>query len=114
MLTGHARSGSFLSSRTGAGFLNEDTSLKYTKKEEEALAVFGIIVILSILEMILAAAIAKISDTSYQSPQSSPMYYMHYQVSIRRNYGANSITCSWALRVFFEGNDVDFEGDKLG
>lgn len=79
VLTKHARSGSFLSSRTDSGFLKEDTSLKYTEKEEEALAVFGIIVILSILEMILAAAIAKISDTSYQSPQSSPMYYMYSQ-----------------------------------
>ena len=82
-------------SQTDAGFLHEDTSLtKYTEKEEEALAVFGIIVILSILEMIVAAAIAKISDTSYQSPQSSPMYYMYSQVSIRRNYSANPITCS--------------------
>ena len=94
MLARHARSGSFLSSRTDPGFLGEDTSLKYTEKEEEALAVFGIIVILSILEMIVAAAIAKISDTSYQSPQSSPMYYMYSQVSIRRNYSANPITCS--------------------
>lgn len=96
MLLNHARSGSFLSSRTDSGFLDEDTSLKYTEKEEEALAVFGVIVILSILEMIVAAAIAKISDTSYQSPQSSPMYYMYSQVSIRRNYSANPITCSCA------------------
>lgn len=84
-------------SQTDIGFLDEDTSLtEYTEKEEEALAVFGTIVILSILEMILAAAIAKISDTSYQSPQSSPMYYMYSQVSIRRNYSANPITCSCA------------------
>ena len=95
MLTNHTRSGSFLSSQGDFGFLKEDTSLKYTEKEEAALAVFSIIIILSILEMILAAAIAKISDTSYQSPQSSPMYYMHYQVSIRRNYSAISI-CSCA------------------
>ena len=95
VLLNHARSGSF-SSRTDSGFLDEDTSLKYTEKEEEALAVFGIIVILSILEMILAAAIAKISDTSYQSPQSPQMYYMYSQVSIRRNYSANPITCSCA------------------
>lgn len=96
MLANHARSRSFLSSRTDPGFLADDTSLKYTEKEEEALAVFGIIVILSILEMIVAAAIAKISDTSYQSPQSSPMYYMYSLVSIRRNYSANPITCSCA------------------
>ena len=95
MLARHIRSGSFLS-LTNSGFLGEDTSLKYTEKEEEALAVFGVIVILSILEMIVAAAIAKISDTSYQSPQSSPMYYMYSQVSIRRNYSANPITCSCA------------------
>ena len=82
-------------SQTDAGFLHEDTLLtKYTEKEKEALAVFGIIVILSILEMIVAAAIAKISDTSYQSPQSSPMYYMYSQVSIRRYYSANPISCS--------------------
>lgn len=95
VLARHIRSGSFLS-LTNSGFLGEDTSLKYTEKEEEALAVFGIIVILSILEMIVAAAIAIISDTSYQSPQSSPMYDMYSQVSIRRNYSANPIICSCA------------------
>ena len=83
MLANHARRGSFLSTQRDFGFLKEDTSFKYIEKEEAALAVFSIIIILSTLEMILAAAIAKISDTSY----------IHYQVSIRRKYSAVHYGC---------------------
>ncbi|CAH3179958.1 unnamed protein product [Porites lobata] len=55
--------------------------MKYTKQENDALAVFGIIIVLSVIEIILAAALAKVSDSSHKVAQQPtiPMYTMYYQ-----------------------------------
>ena len=63
-------------------FVKKDVKLKYTEQENKAFAVFGIIIVLSVIEIILAAALAKVSDSSHKGAQQStiPMYAMHYQV----------------------------------
>ena len=66
-------------------FVKKDTKPEYMDKEKNALAVFILVIIFSIIEIILAAAIAKTSTASHQTPQTlqpSPMYYMYYQVLI--------------------------------
>ena len=65
-------------------FVEKHVKPKYTKQENEALAVFGIIIVLSVIEIILAAALAKVSDSSHnckgvQQP-TIPMYALYYQV----------------------------------
>ena len=64
-------------------FVEEDVKFQYTNKEKTALAVFTLITIFSIIEIILAAAIAAIAKSSrvlYQKPQQPLTYNMHYQV----------------------------------
>ena len=63
-------------------FVKKNVKPKYTKQENEAFAVFGIIIVLSIIEIILAAALAKVSDSSHNGTQQPtiPMYAMYYQV----------------------------------
>ena len=64
-------------------FVKKDVKLKYTEQENKAFAVFGIIIVLSMIEIILAAALAKVSDSSHKVAQQPviPMYYgMYYQV----------------------------------
>ena len=62
-------------------FLKKNAILEFTDQEKAALAVFGVIMILSIFEIILTSAIAKISGASDQRSQPLPMYHMYYQVS---------------------------------
>ena len=64
-------------------FVKKDVKLKYTEQENKAFAVFGIIIVFSMIEIILAAAMAKVSDSSHKVAQQPviPMYYgMYYQV----------------------------------
>ena len=63
-------------------FVKRDFKLKYTKQENRALVVFSIIIVLSIIEIILAAAMAKVSDSGHKGAQQPaiPIYTMHYQV----------------------------------
>ena len=63
-------------------FVKKNVKPKYTEQENDALAVFGIIIVLSVIEIILAAALAKVSDSSHKGAQQPtiPMYAMHYQV----------------------------------
>ena len=64
-------------------FVKKNVQLKYTEQENKAFAVFGIIIVFSMIEIILAAALAKVSDSSHKVPQQPviPMYYgMYYQV----------------------------------
>ena len=63
-------------------FVEKNVKPKYTKQENEAFAVFGIIIVLSIIEIILAAALAKVSDSSQNGAQQPtiPMYALYYQV----------------------------------
>ena len=63
-------------------FLEKNLKPKFTKQENDALAVFGIIIVLSVIEIILAAALAKVSDSRHKGAQQPiiPMYAMHYQV----------------------------------
>ena len=66
-------------------FVKKGTKLEYTDEEKIALAVFILISIFSIIEIILAAAIAKTSGASHQATQMlqpSRMYNMYYQVLI--------------------------------
>ena len=65
-------------------FVKKDVKLKYTEQENKAFAVFGIIIVFSMIEIILAAALAKVSDSSHKVAQQPaiPMYYgMYYQVT---------------------------------
>ena len=63
-------------------FVGKNVKPEYTKQENDALAVFGIIIVLSVIEIILAAALAKVSDSSHKGAQTPtiPMYAMYYQV----------------------------------
>ena len=63
-------------------FVKKNGKSKYTEQENDALAVFGIIIVLSVIEIILAAALAKVSDSSHKGAQQPtiPKYTMHYQV----------------------------------
>ena len=63
-------------------FVKKNEKPEYTKQENDALAVFGIIIVLSVIEIILAAALAKVSDSSHKGAQQPtiPMYAMYYQV----------------------------------
>ena len=63
-------------------FVKKNVKPKYTEQENKALAVFGIIIVLSVIEIILAAAMAKVSDSSHKVAQQPtiPMYAMYYQV----------------------------------
>ena len=63
-------------------FVKKNVEPKYTEQENDALAVFSIIIVLSVIEIILAAALAKVSDSSHKGAQQPtiPMYAMYYQV----------------------------------
>ena len=63
-------------------FVKKNVKPEYTKQENDALAVFGIIIVLSVIEIILAAALAKVSDSSHNGAQQPtiPMYALYYQV----------------------------------
>ena len=63
-------------------FVKKHVKLKYTDHENKAFAVFGIIIVFSMIEIILAAAMAKVSDSSHKGAQQPiiPMYAMYYQV----------------------------------
>ena len=63
-------------------FVGKNVKPEYTKQENDALAVFSIIIVFSVIEIILAAALAKVSDSSHKGAQQPtiPMYAMHYQV----------------------------------
>ena len=63
-------------------FVKKNVKPKYIEQENKALAVFSIIILLSVIEIILAAALAKVSDSSHKGAQQPtiPMYAMHYQV----------------------------------
>ena len=63
-------------------FVKKNVKPKYTEQENDALAVFGIIIVLSVIEIILAAALAKVSDSGHKWAQQPtiPKYTMHYQV----------------------------------
>ena len=63
-------------------FVKKNDKPKYTEQENKALAVFSIIIVLSVIEIILAAALAKVSDSGHKGAQQPtiPMYAMHYQV----------------------------------
>ena len=63
-------------------FVKRDVKqLKYTEQENKAFAVFCIIIVLSVTEIILAAALAKVSDSNHKVAQQPaiPMYAT-YQV----------------------------------
>ena len=63
-------------------FVKKNVNPKYTEQENDVLAVFGIIIVLSVIEIILAAALAKVSDSSHKGAQQPtiPMYAIYYQV----------------------------------
>jgi len=63
-------------------FVKKNVKVKYTEQENKAVAVFSIIIVLSVIEIILAAALAKVSDSSHKGAQQPtiPMYTMYYQV----------------------------------
>ena len=63
-------------------FVGKNVKPEYTKQENDALAVFSIIIVFSVIEIILAAALAKVSDSSHNGAQQPtiPMYALYYQV----------------------------------
>ena len=76
-------------------FLKKDDKLKYTKQENDALAVLGIIIVLSVIEIILAAALAKVSDSSHKVAQPAiPIYAMYHQVRMSLSNHTMKQTCS--------------------
>ena len=63
-------------------FVKKNVKPQHTEQENNALAVFSIITVLSVIEIILAAALAKVSHSSHKRAQQRtiPKYTMHYQV----------------------------------
>ncbi|XP_044181982.1 uncharacterized protein LOC122962772 [Acropora millepora] len=51
----------------------------YTEKEKAALVVFGFVVIFSVIEIVLAAAMIKISETTTKATKLSPNFTAYYQ-----------------------------------
>ena len=96
----HRKADSFVSKNSY--FVKKDTKLEYTEQEKSALAVFILIIVFSIIEMILAPAIAKSSDKRYQEPrdQPHPMYYMSYQVSRPYHVQASAAGCYTVVVIF--------------
>ena len=52
----------------------------YTEKEEAALVVFAFVIIFSVIEIVLAAAMIKISETTTKATKLSPNFTAYYQV----------------------------------
>ena len=96
----HMKEDSFVSKNTY--FLKKGTKLEYTEEEKSALAVFILVIVFSIIEMILAAAIAKSSAQGYLgSPdQPHPVYYMYYQVSQPYHVQASAARCYTVVIIF--------------
>ena len=81
-------------------FVKKNVKVKYTEQENKALAVFSIIIVLSVTEIILAAVLAKVSDSSHKGVQQPtiPTYAMYYQVILKCNHTMKHIC------VFFSSN----------
>ena len=54
--------------------------LVHTEKEKTALVVFGFVIIFSVIEIVLAAAMIKISETTTKATKLSPNFTAYYQV----------------------------------
>ena len=52
----------------------------YTEKEKAALVVFAFVIIFSVIEIVLAAAMIKISETTTKATKLSPNFTAYYQV----------------------------------
>ena len=66
--------------RKDDGFLTEGDKVVYTEKEKNALAVFSFVIICSVIEIVLAAAMMKICETTTKTPQLSSSHGAYYQV----------------------------------
>ena len=88
-------------------FVKKNVKPKYTEQENKALAVFGIIIVLSVIEIILAAALAKVSDSSQKGGQqpSIPMYAMHYQVILKCNHTMKLLFLCFSSNYYTYGID---------
>ena len=75
----HMKEDSFVSENTY--FVKKGTKLEYTEEEKSALAVFILVIVFSIIEMILAAAIAK---SSHQGYRGSPLHVLSGKSTISR------------------------------
>ena len=62
-------------------FVKKHVKVKYTEQENEAFAVFGIIIVLSVIEIILAAALAKVSDSSQKGGSTAFHPNVRYALS---------------------------------
>ena len=58
----------------------EGDKLVYTEKKKKALAVFSFVIICSVIEIVLAAAMMKICETTTKTPQSPSSHGAYYQV----------------------------------
>ena len=61
-------------------FLAMGDKMVYTEKEKAALVVFAFIIICSVIEIVLAAAMIKICETITKTPQVSSNWAAFYQV----------------------------------
>ena len=77
----HVRNTDWLTGEDDVYFVEKGDKIAYTEKEKAALAVFAFVVICNVIEIILAAAMMKISETTTKSPQLSSSCHAYYQVS---------------------------------
>ena len=77
----HVRNTDWLTGEDDVYFVEKGDKIAYTEKEKAALAVFALVVICSVIEIILAAAMMKISETTTKTPQLSSSCNAYYQVS---------------------------------
>ena len=83
-------------------FVKEGDKIVYTEKEKSALAVFTFVIICSVIEIVLAAAIMKICETTTKTPQASPSCAAYYQVLSFYNI------CVASFHLNFQGSLIDF------
>ena len=61
-------------------FVAKEKKMVYTEKEKAARVVFAFIIICSVIEIVLAAAMIKICETIAKTPQVSSNWAAYYQV----------------------------------
>ncbi|XP_044181707.1 uncharacterized protein LOC114960561 [Acropora millepora] len=82
----HVRNTDWLTGEDDVYFVEKGDKIAYTEKEKAALAVFAFVVICNVIEIILAAAMMKISETTTKSPQLSSSCHAYYQMSESQQY----------------------------
>ena len=80
LLIAHLRNAAGRIGKDDEYFVAKEKKIVYTEKEKSALLVFAFVIICSVIEIVLAAAMIKISETIAKTPQVSSNCGAYYQV----------------------------------